>query len=127
MNFPENLQYTKEHEWVSAAPEETSVGISEYALDQLGDIVFVELPNVGDTLTAGESFGTIESTKTVSDLYSPGGGEVVAINEGVVNSPESIKNDPYKEGWLIKIKLTEPLDSSLMSAKEYAKFVAESE
>ena len=127
MNFPENLRYTKEHEWLSSQEGEAKVGVSQYALEQLGDIVFVELPQVGSQVSAGESFGTIESTKTVSDLYAPSSGEVLAINEKIVSSPESLQEDPYNSGWLVKLKLSEEAPKDLMSSEEYMKFISEEE
>ena len=127
MNFPENLRYTKEHEWLSSHEGEAKVGVSQYALEQLGDIVFVELPQVGSQVSAGESFGTIESTKTVSDLYAPSSGEVLAINEKIVSSPESLQEDPYNSGWLVKLKLSEEAPKDLMSSEEYMKFISEEE
>ncbi|HKS49069.1 MAG TPA: glycine cleavage system protein GcvH [Amycolatopsis sp.] len=116
MSAPEELRYTEEHEWVSAgAGDSVRVGITEYAQDQLGDVVFVELPEVGKQVTAGESFGEVESTKSVSELFAPVDGEVIAVNEAVADSPELLNSDPYGEGWLIEIRLDDPagLDSLL--------------
>jgi glycine cleavage system H protein len=106
LSAPEELRYTEEHEWVTGGPgESVRVGITEYAQDQLGDVVFVELPEVGRQLSAGDVFGEVESTKSVSELFAPVDGEVVAVNSAVVDSPELINSDPYGEGWLIEIKI----------------------
>lgn len=128
MTFPSEYKYTKDHEWVQAAAEGGSckVGVTSYAVEQLGDIVHIELPEVGKTFAAGASFGTIESTKTVSDLYMPVAGTVAEVNQGALKSPESLQSDSYKQGWLIKVKVNSPADiSKLMSASDYEKFVSE--
>jgi glycine cleavage system H protein len=109
VSAPEELLYTEEHEWISGGPgESVRVGITEYAQDQLGDVVFVELPEVGRQLTAGEAFGEVESTKSVSELFAPVDGEVVAVNSAVADTPELLNSDPYGEGWLIEIRLDDP-------------------
>ncbi|MEU6641584.1 glycine cleavage system protein GcvH [Saccharomonospora sp. NPDC046836] len=106
MSTPEELRYTEEHEWVAVRGGDTvRVGITEYAQDQLGDVVFVDLPEVGRQLDAGDVFGEVESTKSVSELFAPLDGEIVAVNGAVAESPELINSDPYGEGWLIEIKL----------------------
>ncbi|PXY22379.1 glycine cleavage system protein GcvH [Prauserella muralis] len=108
MTTPEELRYTEEHEWVAVRDGDTvRVGITEYAQDQLGDVVFVDLPDVGRQLDAGDVFGEVESTKSVSELFAPLDGEVVAVNDAVAESPELINSDPYGEGWLIELKLTD--------------------
>ncbi len=124
MDFPEELKYTEEHEWVLVENDVVTVGITNFAQDQLGDIVFVELPEVGDMLEAGKTFGVVESVKAVSDVYAPVAGEVVAVNEALPDEPEALNNSPYDEGWLIKIKLTDPavLDG-LMNVTAYKEFV----
>lgn len=124
MDFPEELKYTEEHEWVLVENDVVTVGITNFAQDQLGDIVFVELPEVGDMLEAGKTFGVVESVKAVSDVYAPVAGEVVAVNETLPDEPEALNNSPYDEGWLIKIKLTDPavLDG-LMNVTAYKEFV----
>lgn len=124
MDFPEELKYTEEHEWVLVENDVVTVGITNFAQDQLGDIVFVELPEVGDILEAGKTFGVVESVKAVSDVYAPVAGEVVAVNEALPDEPEALNNSPYDEGWLIKIKLTDPavLDG-LMNVTAYQEFV----
>ncbi|GHF51134.1 glycine cleavage system H protein [Amycolatopsis bartoniae] len=109
MSAPEELRYTEEHEWVATGSAgSVRVGITEYAQDQLGDVVFVELPEVGKQVSAGDTFGEVESTKSVSELYAPLDGEVSAVNSAVVDSPELINSDPYGEGWLIELKVTDP-------------------
>ena len=120
MSIPENLKYTKEHEWLSVEDGVATVGITAFAAESLGDIVFVQLPSAGDTVTAGEVFGEVESTKSVSELYAPVSGEVVEVNEATSNTPEVINSDPYAEGWLLKVRLTgdgpELLDSAAYAA-----------
>jgi len=124
MDFPEELKYTEEHEWVLVENDVVTVGITNFAQDQLGDIVFVELPEVGDMLEVGKTFGVVESVKAVSDVYAPVTGEVVAINEALPDEPEALNNSPYDKGWLIKIKLADPavLDG-LMNVTAYKEFV----
>ena len=104
MNFPQNLKYTNEHEWIRVEGDIAYVGITDYAQEQLGDIVFVAIPTVGETLEAGETFGTIEVVKTISDLFLPIAGEVLEQNEALEENPELVNKDPYGEGWLIKVK-----------------------
>lgn len=107
MNIPEELKYTKEHEWVRVDGDIATVGITDFAQSELGDIVFVELPEVGDETTMNESFGTIEAVKAVSDMFAPLSGEVVEVNEALADAPETINKDPYGEGWIIKIKMSD--------------------
>ena len=107
MNVPKNLKYTSEHEWVRLEGDCVYIGITDFAQTELGDIVFVEFPEVGDILSSGDVFGTVEAVKTVADLYSPISGEVVEINESLENSPESINRDTYNDGWIIKIKISD--------------------
>jgi len=104
MNFPQNLKYTNEHEWIRVEGDIAYVGITDYAQEQLGDIVFVDIPTVGESLEAGEVFGTIEVVKTISDLFLPVAGEVLEQNEALEEKPELVNKDPYGEGWLIKMK-----------------------
>lgn len=118
LNLPEDVRYTKDHEWVKPAGETARIGISDYAQDQLGDIVFVELPGVGDTFEKGEEFGTLESVKAVSELYMPVGGEVTAINEALEDAPELVNNDPYGEGWMIEIKVSDPSETEALMDKD---------
>lgn len=119
MSNPQQLRYSKEHEWLTAAEDGVStVGITEHAANALGDVVFVDLPAVGDTVTAGETCGELESTKSVSDLYSPVSGEVTEINEDVVADPSLVNSAPFEGGWLFKVRVTdEPAD--LLTADEY--------
>ena len=108
LNLPEDIRYTKDHEWARWSSDNVTIGISDYAQDQLGDIVFVELPETGDSFAAGDEFGTVESVKAVSELYMPLGGEVVAINAALENAPERLNNEPYDKGWLIEVKPENP-------------------
>lgn len=108
MNVPEDLRYTSDHEWLRMESDEGTVGITAYAADELGDIVFVELPAAGSRLEAGTTFGAIESVKTASDLFAPITGEVLAVNEQLTGSPELINTDPYGEGWMLRVRLDDP-------------------
>jgi glycine cleavage system H protein len=108
LNLPDNLRYAESHEWAKTEGDKVKVGISDYAQDQLGDIVFVELPEVGDSLDKGEEFGTVESVKAVSELYMPVGGEIVAVNSALEDNPEWVNNTPYADGWMIEIKPDNP-------------------
>ncbi|WP_328454863.1 MULTISPECIES: glycine cleavage system protein GcvH [unclassified Amycolatopsis] len=122
MSVPEELRYTEEHEWVATRGEDTLVriGITEYAQDQLGDVVFVDLPEVGRQVGGGDVFGEVESTKSVSELFAPVDGEIVAVNDAVADSPELINSDPYGEGWLIEIRLDDPSAlEALLEAEAY--------
>ncbi|MCT9091518.1 glycine cleavage system protein GcvH [Streptomyces sp. ASQP_92] len=124
MSNPQQLRYSKEHEWLSTAEEGVStVGITEHAANALGDVVYVQLPEVGDTVTAGETCGELESTKSVSDLYSPVTGEVVAANQDVVDDPSLVNTAPFEGGWLFKVKVTEE-PGDLLSADEYTDFAS---
>ena len=113
MNVLAELKYTKEHEWIRVEGEEAFVGITDYAQSQLGDIVFVECETVGDNLEAGDTFGTIEAVKTVSDLYLPVGGEVLEFNEKLESEPEAVNKDPYGEGWIVKCRCLQSFDLSI--------------
>lgn len=124
MNIPTELKYTKEHEWIRVEGDEAVVGITDYAQSQLGDIVFVECETVGDELQAGETFGTIEAVKTVSDLYLPVSGEVVEFNSALEDQPELINKDAYGEGWIIKIKIADQAElEHLLNAEAYKALV----
>lgn len=121
MTFPENLLYTPEHEWVDWTPgtqDPLTVGITSYAADSLGDIVFVQLPDVGEQVVSGKVCGELESTKSVSDLFSPVSGEIIAVNEAVVADPALVNSDPYGEGWLFKVKVESA--EGLLTAAKYA-------
>lgn len=124
MSNPQQLRYSKEHEWLSGAEDGVStVGITEHAANALGDVVFVQLPEVGDTVTAGETCGELESTKSVSDLYAPVSGEITEVNEDVVNDPSLVNSAPFEGGWLFKVRVTEEPEE-LLSADEYTAFSA---
>jgi glycine cleavage system H protein len=126
MNTPKELRYSEEHEWVKVEGEQVRIGITDFAQSELGDIVFVELPEVGDTVSANEPFGSVESVKTVSELYAPISGKVVAINEDLNDNPEFVNESPYEKAWMI---LVEPSDTSemdsLMTAEQYEAMVKE--
>jgi glycine cleavage system H protein len=124
VSIPQNLSYTKEHEWLSVVDGVATVGITAFAAESLGDIVFVQLPAVGGTVTAGEVFGEVESTKSVSELYSPVSGEVVEVNETTSDTPEIVNSDPYTEGWLLKVRLTGDVPE-LLDAAAYAALTQE--
>ncbi len=120
MNIPENLKYTKDHEWIRVEGDDVFVGITDYAQGELGDIVFVEIETEGEELAKEEVFGTIEAVKTVSDMFMPVGGEVLEVNEKLEESPEVVNNDPYGDGWLIKIKLADMAEiEELLDAAAY--------
>ncbi len=126
MTFPEDLKYTREHEWARQKGGRVLVGVTDFAQDQLGDVVYVELPAVGDQVKRGESFGVVESTKAVSELFAPVSGKVVEVNDPLVEAPEAINEDPYEEGWMIAIEPTDPKElAELLDVKAYAAFVAE--
>jgi len=123
---PSDRRYTTEHEWIKADGEHYIVGITAFAQDQLGDIVYVELPKVGDHLEAGTQFGVIESVKTASDLYAPVSGEVVEVNSGLVDQPQSVNDDPYQAGWMIKIQTEDSAAvDKLLTAEQYAEQTGE--
>jgi len=124
MAYPSNYRYTKEHEWIDVQGNTGTIGITDYAQHELGDVVFVELPKIGTKLTAGKPLGTVESVKAVSEIYSPANGEVTAINDALGDSPEKINTDPHGAAWLVKVKLANPAEiSSLMDAAAYQKYV----
>jgi glycine cleavage system H protein len=113
-------KYTRTHEWITVDGEEATVGITDYAQSQLGDVVFLELPAAGTAVAKGASFGVIESVKAASDLYAPAGGEIVAVNERLAGNPELVNSDPYGEGWLIRVRLSGPLPDDLLDEAGYA-------
>jgi len=128
MNFPEDLKYTTEHEWVRIEGDVATVGITDYAQEKLGDIVFVELPEEEETIDKGDTFGVVESTKSVSDLYVPLSGSVLETNDPLLDSPEIINEDPYGEGWMIRLKVKNPQEvKELLDAKAYQKLIEEEE
>jgi glycine cleavage system H protein len=120
MNIPANLKYTEDHEWIRVEGKEAFIGVTEYAQQQLGDIVFIEIETVGETLASGDTFGTIEAVKTVSDLFMPVGGEILELNPKLESAPELVNKDPYGDGWMIRIKLTDASEiSGLLTADAY--------
>ena len=126
MNFPTNVKYTNEHEWIRFEGEEAYVGITDYAQTQLGDIVFVDVPTEGETLEKGETFGSIEVVKTVSDLFLPVGGEILEVNPALEENPELVNKDPYGEGWIIKIKPTDASEADdPLDAEAYKQLINE--
>jgi glycine cleavage system H protein len=125
MNFPENLKYTKDHEWIRVEGNVGVVGITEYAQGELGDVVFVELPKIGTKVEAGQSFGTVEAVKAVSDLYSPVTGEVTDVNKEIQDSPELVNKESYERGWMIKIKIENSAElNNLLDVEAYKKLIA---
>lgn len=126
MDFPEDLKYTEEHEWVLIEGDLVTVGITDFAQDSLGDVVFVELPEVGVRVEAGKPFGVVESVKAVSDIYAPVTGEVVEVNEELPETPEVLNTSPYEDGWMIKIRISDPGElEELLDADEYREFIEE--
>ena len=126
MNIPNELKYTKDHEWIAIDGEIATVGITDFAQRELGDIVYVEIETVGELLKADEVFGTVEAVKTVSDLFLPVEGEILELNEDLETSPEDVNNDPYDKGWMIKMKVSNPSDlDNLLSSDEYKKLIGE--
>jgi len=124
MEFPERLKYSKEHEWVLVEDKVAIIGITEFAQHELGDVVYVELPEVGEKVVKDDPFGAVESVKAVSDVFAPVGGTVVEINDTLPESPETINDDPYGDGWMIKVEMTDKDDlKDLMSAEEYAEYI----
>lgn len=124
MSYPETYKYTKQHEWVHVEGEMGTVGITDHAQNELGDIVFVELPKPGSTVSKGETFGSVESVKAVSDIYSPVSGDVTAVNELLSTNPEKLNADPHGDAWLLKVKLSTPGETNqLMSAAEYQEYI----
>jgi glycine cleavage system H protein len=125
MEIPPGLKYSKEHEWVATEDAVATIGITDHAQDQLGEIVYIELPAVGDKVSKDDPFGVVESVKAVSDIYAPVSGTVVEVNEDLPESPEVVNEDPYGDGWLIKVRISDPADlEDLMDGEEYAEMVA---
>ena len=124
MNIPADLKYTQDHEWVRVEGEMAVVGVTDFAQGELGDVVFVEIETEGETLDKGETFGTVEAVKTVSDLFMPVGGEVAEVNEALADEPELVNKDPYEGGWMIKVKMSDASElESLMDAEGYKKMI----
>lgn len=126
MAYPNELKYTKDHEWVKVDGDKATVGITDYALEQLGDVVHIELPSVDEEFDAGSTFGTIESTKTVSDLYMPVDGKIIAVNSDLEDNLETLAESPYENGWIVKIAVS-GTPEELLSAADYETFIAEDE
>jgi glycine cleavage system H protein len=125
MNFPESLRYTKDHEWIKLEGNSATIGITQFAQSELGDIVYVDIDSVGKRLNAEETFGTVEAVKTVSDLFLPLSGTITEVNPALANQPELVNSDPYGEGWMIKMTVDNPADfESLMSSDSYSKLVS---
>ena len=126
MSIPVELRYTKEHEWVKVEGNKVTVGITEFAQNELGDIVFVELPEVGDTITVNDPFGNVESVKTVSELYSPVSGTVVEVNEDLSDSPELVNESPYEKAWMIVVEISDPSEvDTLLTNEAYEQLISE--
>ena len=126
MNIPSQLKYTKDHEWISLEGDIATVGITDFAQRELGDIVYVEVETIGETLSADEVFGTVEAVKTVSDLFLPVSGEIIEFNESLEDTPEEVNLDPYSKGWMIKMKVSNIDDlSSLLNAEQYQELIGE--
>jgi glycine cleavage system H protein len=124
MNIPAGLKYTQDHEWVRVEGETAIVGITDFAQGELGDVVFIEIETEGETLEKGETFGTVEAVKTVSDLFMPVGGEIVEVNPALADEPELVNKDPYNKGWMIKVKITDVSEmGELLSAEDYRKML----
>ena len=123
-SYPADLKYTREHEWVAVQGKVGTIGITQYAQSELGDIVYVELPKIGTQVVAGERFGTVESVKAVSELYAPASGEVIEVNAALSDTPETLNQDPYAEGWIVKITIANPDEiGALLSAADYRKHI----
>ena len=123
MNIPRNLKYTKDHEWISIEGDVATIGITDFAQGELGDIVYVEIEKIGENFSKEEVFGTVEAVKTVSDLFMPDAGEIIEINEELNDKPELVNEDPYGQGWMIKIKLNSSETSDLLNSEQYKKLV----
>ena len=126
-NIPENLRYSKDHEWVGVDGDVATVGITDYAQHALGDVVYIDMPRVGDRLSAHEAFGSVESVKAVSEIFMPVTGEITEVNDGLNDTPEAVNNDPYVDGWMIKVKMDNPGEvDAMLSAEEYEEYLAAS-
>jgi glycine cleavage system H protein len=125
MNIPNNLKFTEDHEWIRVEGDNAIVGITDFAQGELGDVVFVEIETVGETLKKGDTFGTVEAVKTVSDLFMPVGGEVLEVNEKLADEPELVNKEPYENGWMIKIKITDHAELEMLLSPEAYKKMAE--
>ncbi len=125
MNIPDDLRYTQDHEWARLEGDTATVGITDFAQGELGDIIFVEFPDLGDTFSQGDTFGTVEAVKTVADLFMPVSGEIIAVNTDLEDAPEKVNNDPYGKGWLVKVKLSNPGEvDELLTAAVYRDLIS---
>ncbi|NOT55909.1 MAG: glycine cleavage system protein GcvH [Deltaproteobacteria bacterium] len=128
MEIPQELRYSEEHEWVAMDDNIATIGITDHAQEQLGDIVYLELPETGTAVTKGDKFGVVESVKAVSDIYAPVSGMVVTVNTGLPNTPETVNEEPYGDGWMIRVEMSNPEElDDLMTAAEYEKFIEDAE
>lgn len=126
-NIPENLRYTKDHEWIEVNGDVASVGITDYAQHALGDVVYIDMPRVGDKFNLHEAFGSVESVKAVSEIFMPIAGEIAEVNDGLNDAPEKVNNDPYSSGWMVKVKMDNPLEAdAMLSSIEYEEYLAAS-
>src|SRR5262245_53623373 len=124
-NIPENLRYSKDHEWISADGDVASIGITDYAQTSLGDVVYIDLPRVGDKFAAHEAFGSVESVKAVSEVFTPIAGEIVEVNDGLNDTPEKVNSDPYGAGWFVKVKMDNPNGvDAMLSSEEYEEYLS---
>jgi glycine cleavage system H protein len=124
-NIPENLRYSKDHEWVAVDGDVATIGITDYAQHSLGDVVYIDMPRVGDKLSPHEAFGSVESVKAVSEIFTPVAGEIVEVNDGLNDTPEAVNNDPYSAGWMIKVKMDNPGEAdAMLAAVEYEEYLS---
>lgn len=124
-NIPENLRYSKDHEWVGVDGDIATIGITDYAQHSLGDVVYIDMPRVGDKFGTHEAFGSVESVKAVSEIFTPVAGEVTEVNDGLNDTPEAVNNDPYETGWMVKVKMDNPGEAdAMLSAVEYDEYLA---
>lgn len=124
-NIPENLRYSKDHEWIKVESDEATIGITDWAQNSLGDVVYVDMPRVGDSFGTHEAFGSVESVKAVSEIFTPVAGKVTAVNEGLNDTPEVVNSDPYGAGWMVKIKMDNPGEAdAMLSAEEYDEYLS---
>ncbi|HTK38355.1 MAG TPA: glycine cleavage system protein GcvH [Pyrinomonadaceae bacterium] len=124
-NIPENLRYSKDHEWIKVESDEATIGITDWAQNSLGDVVYVDMPRVGDSFGTHEAFGSVESVKAVSEIFTPVAGKVTAVNDGLNDTPEVVNSDPYGDGWMVKIKMDNPGEAdAMLSAEEYDEYLS---
>lgn len=123
-NIPENLRYSKDHEWIRVEGDEATIGITDYAQNSLGDVVYIDMPRVGDSFGTHEAFGSVESVKAVSEIFTPVAGKVTSVNEGLNDTPEAVNSDPYNAGWMVKIKMDNPGEAdAMLSGEEYEEYL----